>query len=156
VVVQLLEQAPAHLFLLPAAGAVPAEAVAGGVRSYVADGRCVVWAPPDRGTGARIAVDAEIAAQPVPPALARRSGIADPAVFWPRWTVVEASCKVTGIALSRWLRTRGLCNEPSLPVRTLVLEDLVVSCAFASVTPDVHLGAPEPFLRRGGLPSCPH
>jgi hypothetical protein len=126
VTVELLAQAPGHVHVLPA-GAPRTAMIAGGVRSYVADGRCVVWAPPGGGP-ARLAVDAEIAAQPVPPALARRSGITDPAVFWPLWTSTEVSCKIAGVSLARWLQRHGLQADEGLDIRTFTVADLVVSC----------------------------
>jgi hypothetical protein len=98
-----------------------------GARSYVADGRSVVWAPACA-SNMRFAVDAEIADQPVPPTLARRSGIDDPAVLWPLWTAVELSCKLTGTPLALWLRQRGLQPEAAIAIRTFVVADLVVSC----------------------------
>ena len=64
----------------------------GGTHSTVADGRLVCWEP----TGsARVAVDAELAAAPVPPALARRWGSADPESVWPGWCATECVAKLT-------------------------------------------------------------
>lgn len=56
------------------------------------DGRLVCWQPD---TSERVAVDAELAVAPVPPALARRWGSADPDTVWPRWCVTECVAKLT-------------------------------------------------------------
>jgi hypothetical protein len=74
-------------------------------RSYLADGRVVRWhAPDDRPW----AIDAELASQPVPPALARRTGTGDPGAFWPRWTALETVCKLLDEPVHLRLRRLGL------------------------------------------------
>ncbi|MCE1179845.1 MAG: hypothetical protein LWW86_12580 [Micrococcales bacterium] len=67
---------------------------AGGTHSTLADGRRLCWAP-RLAPGERVALDAEIAQQPVPSALARRWGSTDPAWVWPEWTVAEVVAKLT-------------------------------------------------------------
>lgn len=83
---------------------------AGGARSYLADGRLVSWAPPGH-PDLRWAIDAELADQPVPPALARRCGCADPALFWPCWTRAEVSAKLLDIPILVWVRRYGLAPD---------------------------------------------
>lgn len=75
------------------------------------------------------AVDAEIAAQPVPPALARRTGISDPAIFWPAWTRAEVVAKLTGEPILLLLKRAGLPVEipEGIEVSTIEREDLVIS-----------------------------
>ncbi|XVX19320.1 hypothetical protein ACQP1U_13500 [Actinomycetota bacterium] len=70
----------------------------GGTHSTVADGRRLCWVPA-LDAGERVALDAEVAAQAVPPLLARRWAITDPAVFWPRWTLAEVIAKVTDVPI---------------------------------------------------------
>jgi hypothetical protein len=102
-----------------------------GARSHLADGRVVSWCPP-LPPGVRFAVDAEIADQPVPPALARRFGIDRPETFWPRWTAVEVACKVLDVPIMVWLSQRGLRVDPGL-VRTATFRtaDLLVTVGAA-------------------------
>ena len=119
---RLLAAAPAEVRVCPAG-----EPLGAGARSWVSDGRVVLWAPPAT-DGVRVALDAEVARQLVPPAVARRAGTDDPEVFWPLWTSVEVSCKLTEVPLSRWLRERGLRPDEALAMRTFVLDDLVVTC----------------------------
>ena len=111
----------------------PAVRIAGapGVRSHLADGRMVSWCPP-LPPGLRLAVDAEIANQPVPPALGRRFGIDRPEVFWPRWTTVEVACKLLDVPILVWLSGRGLRVDPGL-VRTATfrIDDLLVTVGTA-------------------------
>ncbi len=102
-----------------------------GARSHLADGRVVSWCPP-LPPGLRIAVDAEIADQPVPPALACRFGIDRPELFWPRWTTVEVACKVLDVPIMVWLSQRGLRVDPGR-VRTATFRtaDLLVTVGTA-------------------------
>lgn len=103
-----------------------------GPRSHLADGRIVSWtSPPPRGL--RLAIDAEITDQPVPPALARRFGIGDPRRFWPAWTAVEVSCKLRDVPVLIWLRHRGLAPDPEIWTRTLYLKDVTVTWGAAVV-----------------------
>lgn len=102
-------------------------------RSYLGDGRAVLWAagrPRRRAAGLRGAVDAEIADRPVPRSLAARYGCCTE-TFWPRWTAVEVSCKLRDIPVPVWLREHGLLPDPALAVRTFRLDDLVISCGVA-------------------------
>ena len=85
-----------------------------GTHSTVADGRRVCWTPT---TPARVAVDAELAAGPVPPALAARWGSADPDVVWPRWCWVECVAKLTDTPVLLLARTRPEPGHPDRPVR---------------------------------------
>ena len=82
----------------------PGDRRAGWCRSYLADGRLVQWRPPHPG---RWAIDAERADQPVPPALARRFGTADPARFWPLWTVAEVWSKLLDVPVVQRLGAPG-------------------------------------------------
>lgn len=87
-------------------------------RSRLADGRVVGW------YGAPGAViDAEIAAAPVPSALASRHGSED---FWERWTAAECGAKASDVPLELWIREHGLSAGP-VPVATFGWRDLVVS-----------------------------
>lgn len=84
-----------------------------GVHSYAADGRRACW----QGEG-EAAIDAELAAQPVPPALAARfPRHASPAVFWPAWTRAEALAKLAGVPILLWLRQHGLDADAPVGVR---------------------------------------
>jgi hypothetical protein len=74
-------------------------------RSYLADGRVVRWHPPDDRPWA---IDAELIAQSVPPALVRRTGVADPEAFWPAWTALETVCKLLDEPVLLRLRSLGL------------------------------------------------
>jgi hypothetical protein len=82
----------------------------GAVRSYLADGALVQWLPPidAHPDVVRWAVDAEIGTQPVPVALAARTGVRDPARFWPRWTAIEATVKLLDVPVIVWLAEHGL------------------------------------------------
>jgi len=82
-----------------------ADAVAEPARSYLADGRIVRWHPPD---GRPWAIDAELLAQAVPATLARRTGVTDPARFWPQWTALETVCKLLDEPVLLRLRRLGL------------------------------------------------
>ena len=123
------EVGPAHVVIHPR----PAVRTPGapGARSHLADGRVVSWSPPLQ-RGLRVAVDAEIADQPVPPALARRFGIDRPGLFWPCWTAVEVACKVLDVPIMVWLSQHGLRVDRGL-VRTgtFRVDDLVVTVGTA-------------------------
>jgi len=95
----------------------------------------VLWLPVDVPAGLRLAVDAELAHRPVPSALARWSGTADPAAFWPRWTRIEAGCKLRDVPVAVWLRTRGFRADPALALTTFVHRDAVVTCGTAPNPP---------------------
>jgi len=88
----------------------PADRRDGWARSYLADGRLVQWRPPAAALSSICgwAVDAEIAAQLVPVALAERTGVGDPDVFWPRWTAVEVAAKLLDVPVVMWLAEHGL------------------------------------------------
>ncbi|MDQ1642765.1 MAG: hypothetical protein QOJ90_2116 [Actinomycetota bacterium] len=103
-------------------------------RSYLGDGRCVSWWP-KRPVGVRVAVDAEIVGVPVPPALRRRFGVTDPALFWPTWTAVEVSCKLRDVPVLQWLATHGLQPDPTIATRTVRLGDAVVCLGALSSLP---------------------
>jgi hypothetical protein len=91
-------------------------------RSRLADGRVVGWYG-----DASFLVDGEIAAQPVPPALAARFGTE---LFWERWTAAECAAKAYDVPIALWLREHGLTAGP-LEVTTLRVGGLVVSVARA-------------------------
>jgi hypothetical protein len=117
---------PEHLVVHPAATDLPP----GGTRSHLADGRTVIWSP-ELPPGVRYAVDAEIADQPVPPALAarfERSGRTDPASFWTAWTRVEVGCKLRDVPVLTWLGRHGLSPDKAVPTRTLRVGDLLICC----------------------------
>ncbi|MDQ1624760.1 MAG: hypothetical protein QOJ49_258 [Actinomycetota bacterium] len=103
-------------------------------RSYLADGRCVSWSP-ERAAGVDVAIDAEIADAPVPPALRSRFGVTDPALFWPAWTAVEVSCKLRDVPLLQWLATHGLRPDPAITTRTVRHGDAVVCLGAISPRP---------------------
>ncbi|MET8308665.1 MULTISPECIES: hypothetical protein [unclassified Micromonospora] len=98
-------------------------------RSHLDDGRCVGWYGPPT-AGWRVAVDAERADAPVPPALARRFGTAD---FWARWTRAECCCKLADVPVALWWRRYGLGTpaDGAAVWRTLRVADLVVTVGFA-------------------------
>jgi hypothetical protein len=90
-------------------------------RSYLADDRVVGWYG---GPGA--VIDAEIAGQHVPRALAARFGVDD---FWARWTQAECAAKLADVPIMIWISTHGL-GPASYDVTTVLLEDVVVSVGF--------------------------
>lgn len=98
-----------------------------GLRSHLADGRVVCWSTTVP-RGLRLAVDAEISDQPVPPALARRFGTVDPGSFWPAWTAVEVSCKLRDVPILTWLTHHGLTPDPGIRTRTFRIADLTMTC----------------------------
>jgi hypothetical protein len=112
---------PEHLIVHPAAADLPP----GGTRSHLSDGRTVTWSP-RLPPGVRYAVDAEIADQPVPRALAARFGRSDPESFWTAWTRVEVCCKLHDVPLLAWLSRHGLSPDDAVPTRTLRVGDLLV------------------------------
>ena len=92
-------------------------------RSYLADDRVVGWYGEPG-----VVIDAEIADQPVPEALARSFGAED---FWPRWTRAECAAKLADVPIFLWARLHGLDPGPFVgTVHTLHLDDLVVSVGF--------------------------
>jgi hypothetical protein len=104
-----------------------------GARSHLADGRVVSWSP-RLPPGVQVAVDAEIADQSVPRALARRFGTDRPDMFWPQWTAVEVACKVLDVPIMVWLSVRGLQGDPDrVLTATFVAGDLVVSVGVAAL-----------------------
>ena len=111
----------------------PAVGPARGLRSHLADGRVVCWSTPVPG-GLRLAVDAEVSNQPVPPALAHRFGLADPRLFWPAWTAAEVSCKLRDVPILIWLRDRGLTPDPAIRTRTLRIADITVTYGVADLS----------------------
>ncbi|MFD6682205.1 hypothetical protein [Micromonospora parva] len=98
-------------------------------RSHLDDGRCVGWYGPPV-PGWRVAIDAERAGAPVPPALARRFGTGD---FWARWTRAECCGKLADVPIAVWWRRYGLGTpaDGSAIWRTLRVVDLVVTVGFA-------------------------
>ncbi|MCT2587184.1 hypothetical protein [Actinophytocola gossypii] len=92
-------------------------------RSHLADGRVVGWYGPPGAV-----IDAELADQRVPPALAARYG-ASPEEFWPRWTRTECAAKLADVPITLWLAEHGLDPGP-LDVVTTVIDEVVVSVAF--------------------------
>ncbi|MEU1244579.1 hypothetical protein ABZ388_29865, partial [Micromonospora parva] len=102
-------------------------------RSYVDDGRCVGWYGPPV-PGWRVAIDAERADAPVPPALARRFGTGD---FWARWTRAECCCKLADVPITLWWRRHGLTipSDGAALWRTLRPQNLVITVGFAPTLP---------------------
>jgi hypothetical protein len=100
-------------------------------RSHTADFRTVGWYAPAP-AGHRLAIDAELADAPVPPALAARYGTDG---FWARWTRAEGLCKAYDLPILLWLRRYGLDVPPDRPARwrTLLVDDLVVTVACVPV-----------------------
>lgn len=80
------------------------------------------------------AVDAERADQAVPPALARRTGIPDPATFWPAWTRAEVVAKLTGEPILLLVRRAGLpLDVPAgIEMTTIERDGLVISLGSVS------------------------
>ena len=112
------------------------------MRSYLPDGRAVVWSAPQRPGIAR-AIDAEPAGAAVSARLARRAGGDDPATFWPLWTRAEAVAKLLGLPVLSWLAWPGLVVPDDLAarvvLRTILLPDdvtggVTVSCGAACVS----------------------
>ncbi|GIJ27314.1 hypothetical protein Vqi01_24760 [Micromonospora qiuiae] len=126
----MLAAAHRHLRVVPAA-----ESAGAVTRSHLGDGRCVGWYGPPV-PGWRVAIDAERADVPVPPALARSFGATD---FWVRWTRTECLAKLTDIPVATWWHRYGLSAPPgtSWRWRTLHLADLAVTVtvAFAASEP---------------------
>lgn len=88
---------------------------AAGTHSRLADGRTVCWFAP-RSPGARYAVDAELAEQPVTTALARRlpdQGRIDP---WGWWTRAEVCAKLLDVPIIVWLARHGWPGPGTVPV----------------------------------------
>jgi hypothetical protein len=84
--------------------------------------------------GLQFAVDAELADQAVPPALARRRETADPAAVWPVWTATEVVAKLTDTPVLAWLSTGEPVRATPLRVgdlevawRTETIDDLLVT-----------------------------
>ncbi|MBO1755617.1 hypothetical protein [Allobranchiibius sp. CTAmp26] len=109
------------------------------MRSYLPDGRGVVWVAPGR-PGVDRAIDAEPAGAVVSARLARRAGTDDPAVVWPRWTRAETVAKLLDLPVLSWLAWPGLEVPDELAarvaLRTVLLADEVtggvtVSCGAA-------------------------
>lgn len=101
-----------------------------GARSYLGDGRRVTWSP-HRTAGTSIAVDAELAHQPVPPSLGRRFGAVDPLDFWRLWTTNEVAAKLLDVPILLWLARYGLRTQvPGVSTRTLEIDDVVISCGW--------------------------
>jgi hypothetical protein len=102
-----------------------------GTHSRLADGRRLCWDPPVLGRW-RVVLDAELAEQVVPPALARRlAGAGDP---WGAWTRAEVCSKLFDVPVVVWVTTRGWppvgpvsYDGAALTVATLRREGLVVS-----------------------------
>ncbi|EWT01147.1 hypothetical protein N865_11510 [Intrasporangium oryzae NRRL B-24470] len=110
-----------------------------GTHTRLADGRLLCWAPGPLLGGCVYAVDAEIAEQPVPRALGRRSGLLG-REFWRLWTRAEARAKVRDVPIIVWIDTVAWTADADLPdgprveVFTVEAGDLVVSYAVAELT----------------------
>ena len=107
------------------------------MRSYLADGRGVAWAPPPA-PGLAWAIDAELAGQRVSPRLARACRSDDPQVVWPRWTACEAAAKVLDLPVLSWLAWPGLRLPPDVAARVAVRHLLLdgVQLCFAATSAD--------------------
>ncbi|MDG4837862.1 hypothetical protein O7631_15175 [Micromonospora sp. WMMD967] len=117
----------------------PVALAAAVTRSHLDDGRCVGWYGPPT-PGWRVAIDAERADAPVPPALGRRFGVQD---FWARWTRTECCCKLADVPVAAWWRLHGLGTPAggSAVWHTLRVADLVVTVGFAPAPGAVPLPA---------------
>lgn len=90
----------------------------GGTHSRLADGRALCWRPELHANTIGYAVDAEIAAQPLPPALLARLGAprdGEPVTFWEAWTRAEVCAKLFDVPILVWITRHGL--PASSPVR---------------------------------------
>ncbi|AKU18817.1 hypothetical protein VV02_10615 [Luteipulveratus mongoliensis] len=106
-------------------------------RTYLADGRGVAWtalAP----NGFRLAIDAELVAQRVPPAVVRRARLTEPVEpvdFWRRWTQAEVLAKLLDVPILLWVRTHRLVAptelDASVALRTVLYDDLVITFGLA-------------------------
>lgn len=98
--------------------------------SRLADGRLLCWRP-SGAAGLFLAIDAELAGQPVPRALARAAATDDPIVFWSLWTRAEVRAKLHRIPIAVWLRRTDWAADAdpraSLDVVTVRSEGVVVS-----------------------------
>lgn len=104
------------------------------VRSYLADGRGVAWsAPAPDGIG--LAIDAELADQPVSAVLARKARTFDPEVVWPLWTGCEAAAKALDLPVLSWLNWPGLKPPPEVAEKVLLkwerIDDVMLCFAAA-------------------------
>ena len=105
----------------------------GAARCYLADGRGVAWNPSDT-NGFRLAIDAELIAQRIPPSVVRRARLTEPVEpldFWRRWTQAEVLAKLLDVPILMWVRQHGL-DVPdlvgeSIALRTVVHDDLVLT-----------------------------
>ncbi len=113
-----------------------------GARSYLADGRTVVWEPPPE-VPRRIAVDAELADQAVPRALGARfpAEAADARAWWRSWTRAETLAKLADVPILVWLTRHGMqpcadgscvCRRASLTTTVIAAggTDVVVTCGY--------------------------
>ncbi|MBO1765698.1 hypothetical protein [Allobranchiibius sp. GilTou38] len=112
------------------------------MRSYLPDGRGVVWVAPEMPGIAR-AIDAEPAAAEVSRRLARRAGTEDPTVVWPLWTRAETVAKLLDLPVLSWLAWPGLEVPADLACRVAlctvllpddVTGDVTVSCGATVAT----------------------
>jgi hypothetical protein len=97
-------------------------------RAHLADGRVVAGVSPSGGLPGTLAIDAELASQRPPPALARRFGPLHDEEFWRRWTQVEVACKLLDVPVLVWLRRHGLDATPAgVDLHTYVEAGIVVT-----------------------------
>lgn len=82
-------------------------------------------------TTVRIAVDAEVATQPVPVALARRHPVSA-AQFWRDWTAAEVAAKLADVPIIVWISEQGFNAVPG--VETVEIGDLVISTGQVSAS----------------------
>lgn len=127
-------------------------------RSHLDDDRVVVWHPdghlddypegalpgPSFSGVARIAVDAERLAQPVPRALRSQYDAADDREFWFRWTRAEVLAKLTDTPILTMLGSHGLPPvdgpdaasvsgaAPGAHLDTVAISGLAVTCGWIS------------------------
>ena len=92
-------------------------------QSHLSDGRVISWPQ----AWLTQAIDAEIASAEVPDALARRTSVDDPGEFWPRWTVLQVTCKLLDVPAQMWLSYCGLTGDPWVETYTFTRGDLVVT-----------------------------
>jgi hypothetical protein len=80
----------------------------GGVRTYLGDGRCVVWHPPEAIKHLQCAVDAERLDQPERSLRLFQWQKDDWDGFLTAWTQLEVMAKLTGVPILGLLKHRGM------------------------------------------------
>lgn len=108
-------------------------------RSHLGDGRVVGW----YGTPGAV-IDAELASQQVPPAVASRYGPVD---FWVRWTRAECAAKLAGVPIPIWLRRHGLTEPVGVELHTIRLGGTIVTVGQPGIAVTEATGGEVPVER---------